>query len=195
LQLRHGSAAFWPLVADFVGAWIENHDMAWAVQRREPSTFDGWVALGWSFAVLVGAGILGTLALPGTVPHAYDEFSRGDFLRPEWLVLATLLAYPVYLASRANWFVAVPVVAIVSAQSWYVVDTALESMHQAGVAGSSDVVWYALVVGQIAVFVVAGSVGLWRCLSRRRWTRQMRRLVPELAHIRVVSGEESPAWP
>ena len=169
--------------------------MAWAVQRRQPSTFDGWVALGWSFGVLVGAGILGTLALPGTVPHPYDEFSPGDFLHPEWLVLATLLAYPVYLASRASWLVAVPVVVIVSAQSWYVVDTALESMDRAGVTGSSDVLWYALVVVQIAAFVVAGTAGLLRCVSRRRWTRQMRRMVPELAHVRVVTDEESPAWP
>lgn len=182
-------------MADFVGAGTDNLLMAWAAQRRQPSAFDGLAALGWSFVALLGAGILGTLALPGTVPSPYDEFSRGDFLRPEWLVLATLLAYPVYVAAKASWLVAVPVVVIVSAQSWYVVDTALDSMREAGVAGSIDVALYALVVGQITVFVVAATVGLSRCLSRRRWTRQMRRLVPELADIRIVNDEESRAWP
>jgi hypothetical protein len=167
--------------------------MARLPRGHRPSTYDGWVALGWSALALVGAGILGALALPGTTPAPFTDYTRGDFLRPEWLVLATLLAWPVFCAARASWWVAVPVVATLSAQSWYVADTAVDSLRQAGIgAGSSG--WYLVAIGQVVVFVAVGLVGAWRCVVRRRWLRRMRRLVPELAQTRLHEGDELPAW-
>lgn len=169
--------------------------MSWIAHRRGPSLYEGWAALGWSFTALVGAGLLGALALPGTSPTPFGHYTRADFLKPEWLVLATLLAYPVYLASRSSWWVAVPVAAILSAQSWCVVDSAVDAMRLAGVAGSADAGWYALAAAQVGVYAVAAAAGCAACLGRRRWLRRMRALAPELAASAEEPVEQAPAWP
>jgi hypothetical protein len=167
--------------------------MARLAQGRQPSVLDGWVALGWGGLALLGAGILGALSVPETTPSPFTDYARGDFLRPEWLVLATLLAWPVFWASRASWLVALPVVAIMSAESWYVVDTAFDAMHQAGIGGSSAG-WFLFAAVQAGIFAAAGIAGACHCVARRRWTRRMRRLVPELADSRLFEADELPAW-
>jgi hypothetical protein len=184
------SARSWPNV----GIRRDNQYVARSAQRRTTSSSDGWRAVGWSTVALLAAGALGALALPSTSPTPFTTFERSDFVRPEWLVLATLLAYPVYLAARSHWIVAAPLVAILAAENWYVVDTALDSLHQVGLtAPTRDALLVGFVALQAALFAATAVVGGWRCLERSRWLRRMRRLVPELADANVVGSDASTA--
>jgi hypothetical protein len=169
--------------------------MAWPPQRRQPSTGDGWVALGWSLGALLAAGVLATLASPGTTPEPYTLFAPRDFIRPEWLVLATFIAFPLFLASRERWWVAIPVFTLLSAESWYVVDSAVGSLHQVGLTSPGrDIALYVLLGCQVAVFAAAAWVGARQSLVRRRWLRQMRRVVPDLAQFDAPNDPARPAW-
>jgi hypothetical protein len=163
--------------------------MARPAQRRLPSSSDGWAAVGWSVLALLAAGVLGALALPGTTPRPFTAFTSTDFLRAEWLVLATLLAYPIYRAARAHWLAALPVAAIVSAENWYVVDTGLDALHTLELAApASDAMLDGLVAGQAVLFTAVAMVGGWQSIERGRWLRRMRRLMPELADAAAVGA-------
>jgi uncharacterized protein (TIGR03382 family) len=178
-----------------VGPRGENRVMGWLADRS-PSGPDGWSAAGWSAFALLLAGLLGALALPGTRPQRFTAFDPSDFLRVQWLVLATLLVYPVYLAARSHWLAALPLVVIVSAESWYVVNTGLDALHEVDLAAPvSDGLLYALVTSQTALLAWAGLLGGWQSFRRRRWLRRMRRLVPELAAPGHAGTQSSIAGP
>jgi hypothetical protein len=145
--------------------------------------------------VIASAGLLSVPALPGTHPHPYGDFTSADFFRPQWFVLATLAAYPLFFAARSSWRVAVPLVAIVLAQMGYVVHEGLSQMAAAGVQTAADRLWYLALAGQSLAMISAAAAGARVNLRTRRWERRMRRLVGRDAPAWVDSADDRPGFP
>jgi hypothetical protein len=151
--------------------------MSWRDADTPPPGPDGWRTLGWSCAALGCAALLSAFALPGTTPTPFGAFTSGDFFRPQWWVLASLAAYPLFFASRSSWRVALPLTAIVIAQMGYIVNRAVSDMTVAGVATQADRLWYAVWVVQSVMMIGAAAAGARMSLRARRWERRMRRSV------------------
>jgi hypothetical protein len=158
------------------GAGAQTVGMSWRDADTPPPGPDGWRTLGWSCLALGCAGILSAIALTGTSPTPYGTFSPSDFFHPQWWVLASLAAYPLYFASRSSWRVALPLTAIVVAQMGYIVNHAVSDMAAAGIATDGQRLWYAAWAVQSLVMVGAAAAGARVNLRARRWERRMRRL-------------------
>ena len=150
--------------------------MSWRDADAPPPGPDGWRTLGWSCAALGCAGLLSALALTGTTPTPYGHFTSGDFFDPQWWVLASLAAYPLFLASRSSWRVAMPLTVIVVAQMGYIVNQAVSAMSAAGIATNADRLWYLVWAVQSIAMVGAAAAGARLSLRARRWERRMRKI-------------------
>ena len=168
--------------------------MSWRDEDSPPPGPDGWRTLGWSCAALLCAGLLSALALPGTTPTPFGDFTSGDFFRPQWWVLSSFAAYPLFFASRSSWRVAVPLVAVVVAQLGYIVNRAVSDMSIAGLAGGPERLWYAAWAVQSLVMIVAAGAGARMSLRARHWERRMRRAVGQAATA-VVGDDVVPGRP
>jgi hypothetical protein len=168
--------------------------MSWRDADSPPPGPDIWRTLGWSCAALACAGLLAGLALTGTKPAPYRQFTSDDFFRPEWWVVASLAAYPLFFASRSSWRVALPLTAIVVAQMGYVVNRAVSDMAMAGIATDADRLWYAAWAVQSFVMVAAAAAGARVSLRNRRWERRMRRLAPPARPVPVKPVDDLPRW-
>jgi hypothetical protein len=168
--------------------------MSWRDADTPPPGPDGWRTLGWSCAALACAGLLSALALTGTTPTPYGNFSADDFFRPQWWVFASFSAYPLYFASRSSWRVALPVTAIVVAQMGYIVNRALTDMSIAGIATNADRLWYVAWAVQSLAMIVAAAAGARISLRHRRWERRMRRLAGPDRPIRPEPVDDLPGW-
>ncbi len=135
-----------------------------------------WMPFVWTMTVVMGAVLVGTLALPQTAAYIDGPLSARMLFHPEWLVVATLLALPIYRASRISWRAALLVVPIAGAQVLYVADVAVSTLHAAGLTNPLDPGWYALAFAQAAIFLTVGIVGAARNAADRRWVRRMVRL-------------------
>jgi hypothetical protein len=159
---------------------------------KPPPEPDGWRTLGWSCAALAGAGILSALALTGARAAAYGHFTSGDFFRPEWWVLASFAAYPLYFASRSSWRAALPLTAIIVAQMYYIVDSAVSTMTAAGIATDADRLWYVAWILQSTAMVGAAVAGARVSVRDRRWERRMRRAVGDGPTLGADAAEGAP---
>jgi hypothetical protein len=135
-----------------------------------------WVPMLWTLTVVLGGVFAATLALPALPGYADGPLTSREYFHPEWLVTASLLVLPLYRAARSSWRAALLVVPIASVQVLYIADTAVRSLHQAGLANPLFVGWYAVAFAQIAAFVTVGVIGAKRDLVDRRWVKMMKRV-------------------
>jgi hypothetical protein len=171
--------------------------MSWRDADAPPPEPDGWRSLGWSCAALGCAGILSAVALPGTEPTAYGHHVASDFFRPQWWVLASLAAYPLFLAARSSWRVAVPLTAIIVAQMFYIVHTAVAAMAAANIATDADRLWFVAWAVQSLALAGAGAAGARISLRDRRRERRMRRAVgvPSVRDADAAdAADDGPGW-
>jgi hypothetical protein len=168
--------------------------MSWRDADTPPPGPDGWRTLGWSCAALACAGLLSIPALTGTDPNPYGHYTAADFFRPQWWVLASFAAYPLFFAARSSWRVALPLVAIVVAQMGYVVHEALAQMHAAGLAAGDDRIWYAAWAVQSVAMIAAAAAGARINLRQRRWERRMRKLVGSDVADGLGAANDRPEW-
>jgi hypothetical protein len=134
------------------------------------------------------------MALTGTNPTPYGHFTMGDFFRPQWWVLASFAAYPLFFASRSSWRVAVPLTAIVVAQMGYIVTHAVSVMTEAGFAPDAVRLGYAARAVQSAVMIGAAAAGARISLRNRRWERRMRKLAGPDRPMPREPVEDLPGW-
>jgi len=132
---------------------------------------DTGLAVAWMLGVLVVSGLLFTLCLPGTVQSRYETYAPRDLLHGEWLLIGSLLALPIYRASRTWWWTAIPLAVVPGAQMVFIASSAVAALQRAGVDDLSDRAWYVLAAAQAAVFAGAAVVGAARDLADRRWLR------------------------
>jgi hypothetical protein len=150
--------------------------------------------MGWSCLALACAGLLSAVALTGTDPKPFVEYGTSDFFRPQWWVLASLAAYPLFFASRSSWRVALPLAALVIAQMGYIVNRAVSDMAAVGIAGDAERLWYVAWVVQSLAMLAAAIAGARISLRNRRWERRMRRLAPPDRAIPKTPVEDLPGW-
>jgi hypothetical protein len=181
-------------LSDPVGAAAHTEVMSWRDPDTPPPAPDLWRTLGWSCAALACAGLLATLALTGTEPTPYRQFSSDDFFRPEWWVLASFTAYPLHFASRSSWRAALPLTVIVVAQMGDVVNRAVSDMAEAGIATDADRLWYAAWAVQSLVMVAAAAAGARISLRNRRWERRMRKAANLDRAARGKPVDDLPRW-
>ena len=168
--------------------------MSWRDADSPPPGPDGWRTVGWSCAALACAGILSGLALTGTNPAPYGQFVASDFFHPQWWVLASFAAYPLFFASRSCWWAAVPLTAIVVAQMGYVVNRAVSDLTAAGIATDADRLWYVAWGVQSAAMIGAAAAGARISLRDRRWERRMRRVAGPDHVVRREPVDDMPGW-
>jgi hypothetical protein len=168
--------------------------MSWRDADTPPPGPDGWRTLGWSCAALIGAGVLSGLALTGANPATYGDHTASEFFRPQWWVLASFTAYPLFFACRSSWRVALPLTAIVVAQMGYIVNHAVSDLVTAGIASDLDRMWYAAWVVQSAMMVGAAGAGARISLRNRRWERRMRRFAGPDHAFRAEPVDDMPGW-
>jgi len=144
-----------------------------------------------SLAILAMAtALLWTLCLP-IVPQYVDEIDQlSDVFRPEWLVLATLLALPLKRAASWRCWVGLLGLVIACVMSLVITQEAVSRVGAAGLdLGGTESVWMPLAGCQVLVFVVATASGLRQRLFVRRWQRLDRKL----ARVRPVSNDRTAA--
>jgi hypothetical protein len=168
--------------------------MSWRDADTPPPGPDVWRTLGWSCAALGSAGILSALALTGTNPAPYGHYTSGDFFRPEWWVVASFTAYPLFFACRSSWRVALPLTVLVVMQMGYIVNRAVSDMAIAGIATNADRLWYAAWAVQSLAMVGAAAAGARISLRNRRWERRMRKATRPVRRARAVSVDDMPGW-
>lgn len=142
--------------------------------RYEPGESPGSLPLAWLLVALFGSATMAWLSLPQLPQFSSDVPSQTDVFRADWFVAGTLLVFPVFYASRLRWWMALPSVALPSAQVVYVAMTALDRLQAAGLATDADLVWYAVAALQLGLFVIAGTTGAQRNLADRRVARLLR---------------------
>lgn len=149
--------------------WLEG-------QHRESEYPVGWLPLLWTLVVVAGAVTAATLALPSLPQSVVGPVTARALFHPEWLVVATLLVFPVYRAARHSWRTALLVVPVACVQVLYVADTAVDTLQQAGLASAWYDAWYAVAIAQATMFLAVGVVGAARDVRDRRWVRTMHKL-------------------
>lgn len=143
--------------------------------KYEPGEPPGSLPLAWLLVALLGSAAMAWLSLPQLPQFSSDVPSQGDVFRADWFVAGTLLVFPVFYASRLSWWMALPSVALPSAQAVYVAMTAaLDRLRAAGLATDADLAWYAVAALQLGLFVIAGMTGARRNLGDRRLARLLR---------------------
>lgn len=128
----------------------------------------------WMLTVIFGAVLAATLALPALPEYADEPVTARDLFHAEWLITATLLVLPLYRAARLSWPVALALVPIASVHVLYIVDSAVDTSRQAGLADGVSPGWYAVAFVQAGVFTIVGAMAGFRNLADRRWVRRMR---------------------
>ncbi len=146
-------------------------------QQGDLAEFAAWIPLTCTLVVLVGLFAAATLALPSPPQYPTGPLSARDLFHPEWLIAAALLALPIYLVARRSWRVGLVVVLIAGLQVLYIADTAIGTLHHAGIRDGFSSLWYVVALVQLAVFVSAGAVGAVRDLKDRHWARMMGRIL------------------
>jgi hypothetical protein len=141
---------------------------------------DCWSATGWLLAVTAICGVADFLALPDGAVWFGMPLSGDEMFRPEWLVMATVLAYPLVRLAQASYILGVLGFLLSAGEMLTIVDNGRERyLHNAELFGGGPgfpTVWYAVAVLQGVVFLVATSHGLRRRWAARRWERMMRKL-------------------
>lgn len=149
----------------------------------DPAT---WMPLVWSLVVVSGAAFAAALALPTLPGYANSPSTARAIFHPEWLVVSTLLVFPLYRAARSSWRAALLAVPVACAHAVYVAVTAVDALHKAGLTSGLFAGWYAVAFAQVALFVTVGVVGARRDVIDRKWVRTMRRVAalpaPDRAH-------------
>jgi hypothetical protein len=138
--------------------------------------------------------LLSALALTSTTPTPYGEFTAGDFFHPQWWVIASFSAYPLYFASRSSWRVALPLTVIVVLQMGYIVNRALSNMSLAGITTDADRLWYVAWAVQSLAMIAAAAAGARVSLRARRWERRMRRAAGPARAPLPEAADDMPGW-
>jgi hypothetical protein len=151
--------------------------MGWlAGQHHESEDPAGWRPLLWTTVVIMGAVTAATMALPSLPQTVSGQVTVRALFHPEWLVVATMLVFPVHRAVRHSWRTALLVVPVACVQVLYVADTAVDTLQQAGFASAWYDAWYAVAILQAALFLAVGVAGAARDVRDRRWVRTMHKL-------------------
>ena len=141
---------------------------------------DCWSATGWLLAVTALCGICDFLALPDGGVWLGMPLSGHEMFRPEWLVVATFLAFPLVRLARASMLLGLLGFALATGEMYTIVDNARERfVHNVDLFGSGPgfpMAYYALAALQGVLFAVATGIGLRRRWADRRWERMMRRM-------------------
>jgi hypothetical protein len=157
----------------------DNHTVSRDEPLLESRDGDTGLAVAWMLGVLLVAGLLYTVCLAKTLVAPFEPYTHRDFLRGEWLLLGTLLALPIYRASRTRWWTALPLAVVPSAQVIFIASSAVGAFERAGIAHATDRAWYVVAAAQTAVFATAAGVGAARNLADRRWLRLVKALSAE----------------
>ena len=150
-------------------------------KRHEPGRPPSAVPLVWMMVALVGSAVVASLSLPA-LPYPPVPYPNDDLFNPAWFVAGALLVFPVYLASRSCWWMALPSVVLPSAQAYYIAATAVQRYHDGGLSVTGARMWYVVTLVQVLLFASAGWVGA----RRNRTDRRIARLVDALARVESV---------
>lgn len=141
---------------------------------------DSWSAVGWLLAVTVICGVADFFALPDGAVWLGMPLEGHQMFRPEWLVMGTLVALPLFKLARASFLLGLLGLFLAGGEMVTIVDNARERyVHNADLFGGDvdfPMALYALAGLQILVFTAAAGSGLRLRWSQRRWERMMRRL-------------------
>jgi hypothetical protein len=141
--------------------------------------------VGWLLAVTAICGICDFFALPDASVWLGMPLESREMFRPEWLVLATVTAFPLFRLAWASFFLGALGLFLSAGEMLTIVDNGHERyLHNAelfGAAAPFPNVYYAVAVLQGIVFAVATVAGLRRRWSDRQWERMMRRLTATVA--------------
>ena len=94
----------------------------------EPAWPRFWVAAGWLLVLALACAVVAALSLPATSMSAEPGAQARDVFRPEWLVLAAFLAYPVRRVARASLPLGAVALIAASAQVVTIADTAADRL-------------------------------------------------------------------
>ena len=133
------------------------------------------MAAGWLLTLALAGVALSALSLPALSPAGEPPVQARDVFRPEWLVLAAFLTYPVRRVARASIPLGAVALVAASAQVIAIADLATERLASAGLT-SSAVLWFTVALVEVTGFLVAATGGWRRRWSDRRWERLTRRL-------------------
>ena len=140
---------------------------------------DCWSALVWLLALTAVCGIVDYFALPDGSVWFGLPLDGHEMFRPEWLVVGTLVALPLFRLARASILLGLLGLFLCAGEMFTIVDNARErfdyNIDTYGTGPAFPSLFYALAALQTVVFVVAASYGLRRRWADRRWERMMRR--------------------
>jgi len=131
-----------------------------------------------SLAGLAAAtALLWSLSLPVVPQYLYEVRHLSEVFRPEWLVLATLLALPLRRVASWRCWVGLLSLVIACALSLVITDVAAERVRLVEIDPTlSESLWLPLAGCQVLVFAIATASGLRQRLFVRRWQRLDRKL-------------------
>lgn len=133
-----------------------------------------WAAVGWLLTLAVASAALSVLSLPEPAVTSAQPPAARDLFRPEWLVLASFLAFLVRRVARASILLGALALVAASAQVLAVADWATDRLAAAGLTASAPL-WFTLAVVESLGFLAAAVSGWRRRWSDRRWEQLTRR--------------------
>jgi hypothetical protein len=143
----------------------------------------------WLLAVAAVCGLSDAFALPDASVWLGMPLSGHAMFRPEWLVVGTLAAIPLFRLARASLLLGVLGFFLCAGEMFTIVDNARERFaHNVEVFGNGPSfpwAYYALAAGQAVIFLVFTVKGLRLRWADRRFTAMMRKMstrtvVPQL---------------
>ncbi len=171
----------------FEEALFDKRDAASAVADPHADDLTVWVGFGWCCVALLGSAVAGWLSLPA-VETSVGAAGVSDIVRFDWLIVATFLAYPIRRSCQARVWLGLLALAAASAQSFSVVDTAVERIETYDVAATAVGTWWAVPVLQLVCYAAFAVGGVRTRLAERRWQRLMAKLARNPPTLRRLSG-------
>lgn len=110
------------------------------------------------------------------LPPVDDPAALSDVVHFQWLVLGTLLVWPLNWCARRRAWCGLAALAVMVAQSFSVVATGLSRAAHDEVLPSAGVIWYGVWLLQVLLFAGFTATGVRARLRDRRWERLVRSL-------------------
>ncbi len=141
---------------------------------------DCWSGVGWLLAVTALCAIADGFALPDASVWLGMPMSGDEMFRPEWLVMGTLVALPLFRLARASIFLGVLGFLLGSGEMFTIVDNARGRFaHNAELFDTGpqfNSIFYALAALQVVIFLVATIKGLRLRWADLRFDAMMRKM-------------------
>ncbi len=139
-----------------------------------------WSAVGWLLAVTALCAIADAFALPDGAVWLGMPLDGHEMFRPEWLVLGTLAAIPLYRLARASILLGGIGFLLSAGEMFTIVDNAqARFVHNANLFGGGpdfSPLYFVLAAVQTGIFLVATLRGLRQRWADHRFDVMMRKM-------------------